>query len=175
MTQRETFVTLIADGSWSEKSKQGGWAARLIYEGQRYTYSGPCRHLCKQSYDAEIAAIGNGLKFALEDGNIPLGVAIFVQTDNMRTLELLKGLRDYTSTYQLSSMETKVRDYLRQILDEKKIKYISYRHIKGHVPEAQRLARHHVHEVLDRLAKAGRREAERNTKNEPSYPNSFGD
>lgn len=169
----EPFVTLIADGSWSSESRKGGWAARLIYEGERFTYSGPCKNLCKQSYDAEIAAIGNGLKFALEEKVIPEFKGIFVQTDNMRTLELLKTLRE--NRIIRSAMEIKVRLFLCQLLDEKKVKYFSCRHIKGHVPEHQRQARHHVHEVLDRLAKQGRRLAEKDQTNVSSYPTSFGD
>lgn len=150
----DKFATLITDGSWSPRTRQGGWAARMIVNGTRSTWFGPVESSCKSSNDAEIAAVGNGIAFAIRDKKMPHGIGLHVQVDNVRTLTILQTLRD--QSHIRTPLEEKVVAYLCKLLNTKEVKFIYAKHIKGHVAEDSRLARHHVHEKLDLLAKEGR-------------------
>lgn len=162
----DKFATLITDGSWSPRTRQGGWAARLIVNSTRSTWFGPVESPCKNSNDAEIAAIGNGIAFAIRDGKLPPGIGLYVQVDNVHTLSVLQTLRD--QSHIRTPLEEKVVAYLCKLLDTKAIKYIYAKHIKAHMPHDSRLARHHVHETLDILAKRGRRKREEESANAPT-------
>jgi len=158
MTQERKFATLIADGSWSEATKCGGWAARLIYDDCRNTWWGPLGPNCRSSQDAEIAAIGNALHFALKEQKLPHGTGVLVQSDNARVIAMLQDIHDLS--FQRSVVEIDVLNFLREALREQKILWLLPRKIQAHLGVDKRAPRHHVHEAIDRQAKKGRKMAE---------------
>lgn len=155
------FATVITDGSFSDHSRKGGWAGRVICNGVRDTWWGPISSECFSSNDCEIAAVGNTLYFAIKDGKLPAGAGVYLQVDNKRTLEIV---RKFTSpkdwSIALTPIETEVIKFLRSVVNGKDIRFLVSNHIKSHVNKHAREARHHVHEALDGWAKKGREVAE---------------
>jgi len=149
------LATLITDGSWDPSSGAAGWAGRLIFEGSRHTWHGRVRRACRQSYEPEIIAVANSLFCSLREDLLPHGTKVLCQLDNTRSLALLASWSHNGWKGGESEIEREAMVEIRRLARWHGLVLIP-RHIKGHLAEGQREKRHHVHEVLDKLAKQAR-------------------
>lgn len=152
-TYRYGLATIITDASLCSDTGAGGWAGRVITNGKRYTFSGPLKIKATSSTVAELAAVCNTLHCAFREGVIEEKATLLFQIDNVQTIQLME-------TAARRSRESKgfgkdAQKAMRLIVDMINAHggRIVIRHVKAHKKRHEREARHHVHEVLDGLAK----------------------
>lgn len=163
------FVTVICDASWSDRTLCGGWAGRVTYAGQRFTFSGPIRSRLTASLEAEIAAVANTLVAASKAARLPSGKGWgwLLQSDNLHTVQTLNHhFQDRSNRSWPKHPPVQpplVRRAVAVISDLAAVytpKFILARHVKGHMRKDDRDPRHHVQELMDKLARAERLQLE---------------
>lgn len=159
------FATIITDASWSHKNLSGSWAGSVISCHGRDTFSGELKGVVPSSNFAEIAAVANTLHAALHTGEaLRSTMGWLIQTDNAHIVHLLnfhfesplhkRKPRFPPKTIQL---EENCVAWVERLRGLAKPKFILARHVKGHIDQASRKARHHVQENMDKLAATHRR------------------
>lgn len=155
------FATVITDASHCPNSGAAGWAGRVIIDGQRFTFSGPLKGKFGTSTEAEIAAMVNTLHVAYRKEVLVAGTCLLLQIDNERARRIIGHIGNNANynAANLSERELIIREKLREIWQEFNPPRITIKHVKAHKKFHERQANNHVHEVMDRLAKKGMREA----------------
>lgn len=150
------IVTINTDASYHPVFKVGAYAFWIVCEGVRMTQSGPLKTV-KDSHDAEIMAIANGL-YALWKSDYKDVKFIVLNTDCTHAIE---AIRDKNKRYYKNSEATIKKCH--KIIEDLKKKYnpgprkfrnkpfISWRYVKAH--SEGETARLWVNNWLDRAAK----------------------
>jgi ribonuclease HI len=110
-------ATVITDASHCSRTKAGGWAAWIAYDGgNKGRHAGAFRERPQDSGIAELQAVFNGLWIAYNAG----ARDILVQTDCMSVVHAIKGMGPYAELYRAAR-----REYFPDAA-------IRSRHVKGH-------------------------------------------
>lgn len=157
------MATLIADASFCPSTKQAAWAGRIIFSQQRATYTGTRFLPHGSSNDAELIAVVDTLEQAWRSKSVGHKAGVLFQTDNAHVVRLLNHhFENVThrnwppSPPRTSALQEETLAQLRRLFKEMEPDWVFARHVKGHVPHAQRAARQHVQESMDGLARATR-------------------
>lgn len=90
-------ATVITDASFCNRTKSGGWAAYIAYDGgTKERRSGQFRSRPPNSGIAELQAVLNGIWIAYQRG----ARDILIQTDCMAVVHAIKGVGGYASAYR---------------------------------------------------------------------------
>jgi ribonuclease HI len=90
-------ATVIADASFCSRTKAGGWAVWVAYDGgTKGQHSGMFRSRPPSSGIAELQAVLNGLWIAHQNG----ARDILIQTDCMSVVHAINGVGAYAKLYR---------------------------------------------------------------------------
>lgn len=140
-------VTIIADGSYCDVTKAGGYGFWVVSERGRHAGGGSLKGRTLSSADAEMKAVAKALHYALKHGIACGGDEVLIQTDCSDVLTRLERRRN--------PVERCVSDGLALIhkLETQHALHITYKHVKGHT--GRRDPRFKAQWHCDRRAYAG--------------------
>lgn len=146
-------VTVIADASHCPDTKAAGYGFWAVSERGRHGGGGPMQVPIDSSSAAEMAAIVNGLYFALFKGIATKGDHILLQTDCQAAIDAFESKRRI-----LTSDEKYAKARFFDIKKRNNVT-VSFRHVKGHTNRTE--ARYVTNNLCDQRAKDGMRLARR--------------
>lgn len=166
-------LTLFADASINPATKKSGWGFWIKGDGRDSMHAGgPLRgEFDANTSVAELEAIANGISCAAAaDYFRPSDAVILIQTDNSEALGCLLSARPSIienrhedsapvprRRRQMSTRQRAAVAHILEVADTYSLT-ITIRHIRGHKEGG---GRNWVNRLCDRLAKSGRRQAER--------------
>lgn len=157
------MATVITDASFQTADGNAGWAGRVICEKQRVTYQGQTTIPRGSSNDAELLAVVETLHRAWEAGVLRVGFGVLIQTDNQHVIHLLnhhyekQSHKNWPATPpRTSPAQAECLSRLRLLMETLRPDWVFARHVRGHLVKADREARHHVQEAMDRVARGAR-------------------
>lgn len=116
-----TRATIITDASFCSRTKAGGWAAWIAYDGgTKGRHSGMFRSRPPNSGIAELQAVLNGIWIAYQNG----ADDILVQTDCTAVVHAVRGVGAYGKEY----LAAKVAHFPKAVVRAK--------HVRGHTSVA---------------------------------------
>lgn len=134
-------ATVIADASFCSRTKAGGWAVWVAYDGgAKGRHAGQFRSRPPNSGTAELQAVLNGIWIAYQKG----ARDILVQTDCMAVVHAVKGVGGYAVAYRAARVA-----YFPDAA-------IRAKHVRGHTTVAD--ARSYCNRWADAEAKKHMRE-----------------
>ena len=84
-------ATVFADASYSQATGAAGWAAWMVADGMgNRTASGAVRERVRSSNEAEVVAIAEALREAVEAGFAPRGARVMLQSDSAYALAVVR-------------------------------------------------------------------------------------
>lgn len=169
--ERQASVAIFSDASFSFKTRCGGWGAWVKGDGMAagILRGGPLKDQPRGVDEAELCAIANALAVAEAEGLLTPARFILVQSDCMAALHALRfaGLaKDRPAADGLPVavpkrsrlMTSKCMAYIRDLVARTGIE-LNVRHVRGHT--GGEAGRFWVNDQCDKMAKAGRRAAEK--------------
>ncbi|WP_207462116.1 hypothetical protein [Azospirillum sp. SYSU D00513] len=119
-------VTVVADASFDERSKLAGFAVWVTEEAVSRQISG---HVSvKDSCEAELAALGNGIVYAIRTLHLAPGDVIIVRSDNQHASGLLCG---WTKPREDRPGDLALAGWVRKVVRKRGIILRSW-HLEGH-------------------------------------------
>jgi ribonuclease HI len=151
------IATIITDAS-HHPCGDAGWAGRIIRNGRRYTWSAKLKGEIATSNDAEFAAVVNTIYLGVKTRVLQAGDKLLVELDNQHAARVLEKVYNplKKSNLAISEYQKRCIGVLINAMADLGPASVEIRHVKAHVPLANREARHHVHTVMDKLAKKAR-------------------
>lgn len=149
-------VTVIADASHCPDTGAAGYGYWAVSERGRQGGGGPIKNPLGNSTAAEMAALVNGLYFALASGIAERGDHVLLQTDCTGAIAALESKRKELSIDERAAKA--------QFFELKKTHgvTVSFRHVKGHTSRTE--ARYVTNNLCDQRAKTGMRLARKRIK-----------
>jgi ribonuclease HI len=138
------LITMFTDASFSSTLQRGTWAAWAKAEGTTQRFSGVIKRPLKQSGDAEIAAIANGLHCACRALSPPPNSKFIIQTDSA------EAICAYRTVSHARPYCQEILAYAQLIASTNQLT-LEFRHVKGHKGNAT--PRHAVNTWCDREAR----------------------
>ena len=158
-------VTIFTDASFDPKTKSAGWGCWIKTTGASSVMKGgKINHPCRDSSEAELCAIANGIAVARACGWLR-GAEVMIQSDSLDALSTVrkalkcedrpadKGLPVPKRRKEFRTGTTDVIDFiLATVADEQAV--VATRHVRGHQTGSGRAW---VNREVDRLANKGRK------------------
>lgn len=150
------IVTINTDASYSNKFKVGAFAFWIVCNQGKVCRAGPLKGEIKDCHTAELMAITNAL-FVLSEkvksGQIGRITKVIINTDSLRSIQILTGDKEAYYKYNLNRpyykvVKTKFKGMKKKFFDGV---VFDYRHVRAHT--STDTARSWVNDWCDKSAK----------------------
>lgn len=147
------IVSLFTDASFCPDTQVGGWGCWMKSDRHQLTTGSPFRNLVTGSNAAEMKALANGLRAALQFGVAEKGDLVIAQVDNMHVVRVMSGL-----SCKMKGDELEAKKKIAQLVCDNAL-ILEVRHVKGHA--TSRGGRNRANGVADRIARSKLEKARR--------------
>lgn len=147
------IVSLFTDASFCPDTQVGGWGCWIKSDRRQFTTGSPFRNLVTGANAAEMRALANGLRAALQFGIAEKGDKIIAQVDNMHVVGLMSG-----RNYKMKGDEREAKEKIERLVRDNDLT-LEVRHVKGHA--TSRGGRNRANGVADRIARSKLEKARR--------------
>lgn len=125
-------ITIFTDTSFCHKTKAGGWAAWIKYDGGTLRKGAPVRGLGASPTHCELIAIRNALHYVEQGFRLTSGDLLVIQTDCLSAIQMLEG--------NIKIFGRAEKDLVDDILKWQRDHFCcwSLQHVKGHMGTSTR-------------------------------------
>lgn len=145
------IVTVFTDASFCHKTKAAGFAVWIKTDACTLRHAGAFKIDINEAWEAETAALANGICAALGRLDMKAGGLIVAASDCLRAIDIIEGRGG-----QPGKAMRKVRDHVRGELKARGVE-LRLKHVKAHKGKSAG-PRHAVNEWCDGAAKVVMRE-----------------
>lgn len=141
-------VTIIADASFCPDTGAAGYSFWIACERGKDGKHGAIKAQVKDSTEAEMMALLNGLHYAHKEIFVMPGDVVLLQSDCKNALEILENFE----THKRPEID-KLLKFFAHLIKTSEIK-VRFKHVKGHTSAAtNKGARYAVNRICDKQAK----------------------
>lgn len=145
------LVSLFSDASHCHETRVAAWAAWAKSERGQVSHAAPFLDRIKQTHQAELGSIVNGVFLVVSRGVALPGDEILVQNDCMRALQLLRG---GPKTAKATARDYHMLSMLKKFTTDNEL-LIRCKHIRAHAGTGT--PGYYVHDLVDKMARSNMR------------------
>lgn len=161
MSRPRQIVTVFTDASFCHRTKAAGFAVWIKTDRQTLRHAGAFKIDIAEAWEAETAALGNGICGAIIRLDLQRGDIVVAASDCLRAIDIISG----TGKRPGKAMK-KVADHVRSEVEKRGID-LRLKHVKAHQGK-EAGPRHAVNEWCDGAAKAVMRKRRAANSDNPS-------